>query len=289
MAFLRPWILFDTNICVEAAKSNGMIQPEEWKKVLRYCYSRYRYCVSWVTWKELLVKLSRGDDACWEQNRVPLKILSWNAKATYLEKPPLFALKGLLGIDASPRTTEDGAPVVPLPKQMRDVVAWVSVAANKDDLRQGIEVNGRNGRRLIGTFDLDHLDACENETQHEQANLLGELRAGRIVASDPTKLSAWLLVQCGLQAYTDHCHKLSSGLDAAYRYTFWLYGQAKNNNYAFGHKRHLGDWDDVQQLYYLSHKQVHLLTLDRDFVERTKGTSQAAQILLYNDFVRQLP
>ncbi|MBI3665489.1 MAG: hypothetical protein HY236_04565 [Acidobacteria bacterium] len=278
-------LFFDTSICLEVVKKKGNINRDDWRRLTKYIRHTYRCCVSWVTWKELLVRLSRGEDQYWEQNREPLRVLRWKRDAVLLEKPPIFTIKHVLGVDAAPKAELDGRPAIPLSEQISAVLDAILVARNKIELKEGVKLPRKN---QIIVFDLDHFDLFESSTRLEYANLLQGLRDGIIIRSDSTGLSAWILHQCGLTPYTEHCEKLSSRLDAAYRYHFWLSDQAKNPNYDFHDKRHLGDWDDAQQLFYFCDRRIHMLTLDRNFVDRTEGSPQAPQVLLYSEFVNSL-
>jgi hypothetical protein len=136
------------------------------------------------------------------------------------------------------------------------------------------------------TFDLDHFDIHENRPQIEHAELLQGIRDGRIEMPRPNSWAAWILHQFSLKPYKDDCKLLASSLDAAFRFGLALSEMAKNKSYDF--TAHASDWGDVLQLYYLCDEAMHMLTLDADFRNRTKGSVQRSRILLYSDFVKKM-
>src|SRR5208337_3521001 len=56
----RQKLFLDTNICIGVA--NGIIDPEEWRRVKKQIGSTFRYYISFITRKELLSKMARGSD-----------------------------------------------------------------------------------------------------------------------------------------------------------------------------------------------------------------------------------
>jgi len=155
---------------------------------------------------------------------------------------------------------------------------------SKAALKSGIAV--RHRKRRMQFFDLDHFDTHEDKPQKEYSDLLDGIRDGRINRPEPIAWATWLLEPHGLPAYDADCEKLVKGLDAAYRYGFFLTTLADNKSYQF--KDHASDWGDTLQLFYLCDESMHLLTLDADFHNRTKGSYQRDRILLYTEFVRSL-
>jgi predicted nucleic acid-binding protein len=79
---LRPRLFLDTNICINAA--TGKIAPEEWRRVRSYILQNYRYCISFITMKELFVKLARGGDEFFEKNKKPLNVMIGTGRKCFL-------------------------------------------------------------------------------------------------------------------------------------------------------------------------------------------------------------
>jgi hypothetical protein len=151
MPLLRPWLILDTNICIEVTKRNGAIPRSEWIGVGRFIRRHYRYCISWVTWKELLVRLARGAPEFFGQNKEPLRVLRGQGAARLLEKPPIFAIRRVLGIDVSDTTDVDGLPVPEYQEYASDVLKAVTVAPSKAALKHGVKLPGT--RRTCLSFD----------------------------------------------------------------------------------------------------------------------------------------
>jgi predicted nucleic acid-binding protein len=279
LPIVRPRIFLDTNICINVA--NGSIDPDEWRRVQRRLVTNYRYCISVITLKELFSKLARGDEAHFDQNKGPLKVLDTPAKKTFLPYPHVFALRTVLRIMSAARSDCSGLAEE---EWARAVLRAVLDAPSKRNLKHGIPV--RNRRDQIQTFDLDHFDAHENRPQHEHAQLLQGIREGRVEKPEPKKTAAWILQDLGFTPYTKHCEKLASSLDAAFRFSSALSKLSRDKGYDYG--AHASDWGDSLQLFYLCDPSMHLLTSDGDFRTRTKGSLQSSRILLYSEFVGSL-
>jgi hypothetical protein len=281
---IRPILFLDTNICLEASKRRGGISEEDWSRVQRTIQSTYRYAISYATLKEILVRLARGQDDFFEQNKCALRRLVGGRRLdniTYFDKPPLFAIERVLGMNVRPRIEIDGGPPILLKEWAIRVIKSILKAPTKAALKTGVKV--REFRKTHFTFDLDHFDSAENGPQGEHADLLQGIRTGTIDTGNRMIMSAWLLEQAGITPISAHCQLLSTRLDAAWRYALWLCGQAKNQNYDF--HRHRSDWDDANQLFYLCDPSVYILTLDGDFRARAAGSTQSNQILAYRDFL----
>ena len=279
MSIVRPKIFLDTGICINVA--NGIIDPAEWRRVQKWIASRYRYVISFITLKELLIKLARGSDAYFEQNKRPLRVLWSPANRSFLPYPAVLALRTALGMRSVARSDDSGM----IEEQWaKTVLGNVLKAPNKAALKRGIKV--RNQRGSMWTFDLDHFDTHENSPQMEHAQLLEGIRDGNIEMPKPNSWAAWILHQFGITPLTEDCEKLGLSLDAAFRFSVALSEMAKNRSYDF--TAHASDWGDALQLYYLCDARMHLLTLDADFRNRTKGSVQGSRILLYSEFVRSI-
>jgi predicted nucleic acid-binding protein len=272
----RPKLFLDTDVCINAA--NGKIHPAEWRRVQKHIGTHYRYCISFITLKELLGKLARGSDAYFERNKEPLRVLYQPARRQFLPYPSVFALRTVLGIKSAARIHDSGlTEEVWAEKVLRAVLD----APSKARLKHGIEVP--NQKRMV-PFDIDHFDRHENAPQNEHAKLLQGIREGNTDPPVARKLAAWILKQHGLTPYTEDCEKLAVALDAACCFTVSLSKMAKDKGYDF--KTHASDWGDTLQLFYLCDESMHFLTMDGDFRNRTKNSLQSSRILTYRGFVK---
>jgi hypothetical protein len=273
---VRPKLFLDTGVCINAA--NGQIDPAEWRRLQKYIGTHYRYCISFITLKELFSKLARGSDAYFERNKEPLRVLYQPARRRFLPYPSVFALRTVLGIESAARIHDSG-----LREEVwaETVLRAVLDGPSKTRLKDGIKVPNQ---KLMQTFDLDHFDTHENAPQNEHAELLQGMREGKTDLPVPKKWAAWILHQHGLTPYTEACEKLAVALDAAYWFTLSMSKMAKDKGYDF--KTHASDWGDSLQLFYLCDESMHFLTMDGDFCNRTKNSLQSSRILTYREFIR---
>src|SRR5437879_7503050 len=143
---LRPKIYFDTNICIDLA--NGSIDTNEWNSVHRYIRENFRYCISFITVKELFAPMARGSEEFFSKNKRALKILYDCGKREFLPYPFAFALQTILKVrhkDLHPEP-KDGS-------WLKNIVETVLLTTSKDALKAGIP-SPRRGGKLV-TFDLD--------------------------------------------------------------------------------------------------------------------------------------
>jgi len=274
LRMIRPKLFLDTNICIDVA--SGKICLAEWRLVRKYINAHYRYYVSWVTLKELLTKLGRGSDDCFQRNKEPLRVLYGPAKRRFLPYPSVFAIRSVLGVSIARNYKSNLAEENVLEAVLRAAI----VAPNKAALRSGIRARGQ---RRFTRIDLDDFDAHENAPQNEHAELLQGIREGTIDKPERRKWSAWILHQCGLTPYFDDCEQLGGALDAAYCFSLSLSKFANDRGYDF--KKRASDWGDTFQLFYLCDDSMHFLTKDADFRNRTRDSPQSCRILTYKEFV----
>jgi|SRR5580693_5189036 hypothetical protein len=278
---VRPKLFFDTNICIYAA--NGTIPADEWARVSKYVGRHYRYCISFITLKELFGKVTRGQDTFFEKNKKPLQVLYGTVKRSFLPFPTVFAIRTVLGLPVARKSKTSELSEEVLSENMLKAVLRVS---SKAELEAGIPV--RNSHRWKHRFDLDHFDEHENQPQHEHAGLLQGMRQGLIERPDAMKWAAWILHQHEVTPYDEDCQKLVATLDAAYLYGVSLSRFTDNPNYNFHKPEHLTSWGDTLQMLYLCDNHMHFLTTDKDFLDYTKGSFQADRIHLYRNFVRSV-
>lgn len=275
---VRPKLFLDTNVCIDVA--SGKICPAEWRRVQKHISTHYRYYISFITWKELLTKLSRGSDDYFERNKEPLRVLCGPAKRCFLPYPSVFAIRTALGIKNVARIYD---PTLTEEEVVEKVTRAVIDAPNKTQLKYGIR--DRTRKKGVLSFDLDHFDTHENGPQKEYAEILQGIREGTTDDKpERKKWAAWILRPHGLTPYTDACEKLAVALDAAYCFTASLSKFAKDKGYDF--KTHASNWDDTHQLLYLCDESMHFLTQDADFRNRTTNSPQSCRILTYREFAR---
>jgi hypothetical protein len=274
----RPKLFLDTNVCIDVA--SGRICSAEWRRVHKYIDTHYRYYISFITWKELLIKLNRGSDEYFQQNKEPLQVLFRPTKRRVLPYPFVFAVRTILGINVARTYNSNLTEEEVVEATFRAVIG----APNKTGLRDGIRVP--HSKKLT-RFDLVDFDTQENTPQNEFAEILQGIREGATDdEAERKKWAAWILRPWGLTPYTDDCEKLAVGLDAAYCYTVSLSELAKDKAYDFN--THASNWGDASQLLYLCDEWMHFLTQDADFRNRTKNSPQSSQILTYGELVRSM-
>jgi|GEM_PF-5089160 len=275
---VRPKLFLDTNICNYAA--DGSIPAAEWSRIRKHIGVRYRYCISFVTMKELFGRLARCSEEFFEDNKRSLHVLYGSGNRYFLPYPSSFAIQTVLGYPASRKSDTHNLSDEEFGET---VTRAVLQARSKAQLRDGIPVP--NQKRRMRTFDLDHFDKHEDEAQKEHASLLEGMRDGTIDRPDPMKWAGWILHQHRFKPYDDDCQKLVASLDAAYRYSLALSKFTNNKNYNFQKPGNITAWGDTFQLFYLCDEQMHFLTADKDFRDYVKGSPQANRVLLYKDFV----
>lgn len=273
----RRKLILDTSVCIDLANPEK-VSPRDRQAITRHIRRRYRYCVSWVTWKELLVKLKRGDPQYWKKNLEPLRVLRLRGNVEYLDKPPCYAAQKLLGVGRDPCTDRWGRQIPRQPQVMSDVLDAIVRGADREALLRG------DGWRY--RFDLDDLDSFEDGTRTELASQLQGVRDGTFDPANSRIMAELLLRDLDIVPTQDSVDKFVSGLDASHRYDICLCSLAKNPNYDFFKKRNLSNWDDSQQLMYLCDPSMNLLVLDRDFLMRTKGSPQASRIITLEEVLR---
>src|ERR1022692_2385856 len=138
---VRPKLFLDTNICINVA--NRTIDPDEWSRVHKQIGSKFRYCISFITRKELLSKLARGADKYFQQNKEPLRVLFRPSKRRFLPYPSVFAIRTILGKNDVARESDSG-----LTEEEEAEASFKAVldAPSKATLKSGIKVRHRKRR-----------------------------------------------------------------------------------------------------------------------------------------------
>lgn len=264
---MKKRIFLDTDICIKAA--NGGIARAAWQRAQSIIRAHYRYCVSWITVKELFAKVSRGSPDYYDQNKEPLRFLAtgWGSAPHYLADPPLFAISaagGQLPADAKKGNTGP---------DMRSSVEWVLRSQSKKQLK-------------ADGFDLEHFDDVENEPQRRCVGLNLDLQNGSAIFPDsPLVYARSILEYFGIEGNEALVGELAIRLNAAYSYSNWMEKLAKNGNYDFAN--HESDYSDTLQLFYLADENTYFLTDDGDFETRTGESRQHSRILVFGDFLSE--
>lgn len=199
--YVRPKLFLDTNVCINVA--SGVVPHDEWQKVRSQIEAHYSYQISYVTVKELFARITRGEDAYFEENKKPLHVLCEVSRQEFLPYPPVFALRTVLGLELVPRR-----------EQWSDFACKAILQGfDKAQLKAGVRCLDRPGQFF--KFDLDHFDKHENGAQMEHLDLLRRMQAGRVEMSDWMEMAAFLLRDCRQTPDTESCRKLANALNAA--------------------------------------------------------------------------
>lgn len=282
----HPKVFFDTCVYLEVEKTRGLIPPPDWRFLQHYVKRNYRTCVSWPTLKELLVRIAKGDDAHFTSNQRALRELLKHGtkRGRFLDKPNFFAIERVLGIGARPPQNREGDVNPPHQNWVENVLRAVFQAQSKTELTLGVQ-SGLS-RKQRAAFDLDDFAAYEEQPRLEHVAICEGLRTGHTETGSRMAICGALLKDTGRTPYTEHCVRLSEALDAWLAATEWLWNASKNSTYNFDKKKN--DWDDLQQLFYLCDPSLCFVTLNtKDFVTRTRGSTQHARIISWADFLAQ--
>jgi hypothetical protein len=270
---MRQKIYFDTDIVNNIADEHGEFR-NKWPKVRALVEKAYSYRISFVTWKELVCRLARGDESYFKSHQAALRILHEPKPRIFMEYPPLFALRQVLGI-VVPRDNRPRGGCLQWYKQCTTAILKAPSRMQADSALRKLE------------FDLAKFDEEESQPAHEQARLLIGRRAGQIDDIHPERWSANIL-KCFEQApITANCQRLSHSLDTAFRYSESLCGLVKNPNYVPSSKKNVTAYWDMCQLFYLSDPEVKFVVRDRGYKTRVNGSHQAAQIVSWEDLVTE--
>jgi len=279
-------VFFDTCVYLDAAKQSGGISGGDWDSVQRYVGEHYQTYVSWTTLKELLCRLANCRDEYFVHNQNALKCASKHGylPGMFLEKPHVFAIRQVLGIDVYPGLDREGRANVPHQVWAESVLDMVFKATNKLELLNGVRLGSNT--TMHGTFDLRDFADHEEQARLEFVRLSEGWRAGTVDTPNPIKIAANLLNDSGITPYTESSKKLSDALDAVNSTIDWLWKTSKTSSYSF--EKHKNDWDDIQQLYYLCDPARTFVTLNTcDFMKWAKNSPQSTQIISWADFLGQ--
>jgi hypothetical protein len=274
MARRRQKIFFDTSICIAAGK--GDIPAAEWQSTWRFVTRNFDYAVSPMTLSEILVGIGQGAEKHFEANRAPLRVLCPPYKTDFLRMPLHFALENVLrdhrGVDGLE------------PKDFRLQARVTLQARTKSLLMSGGVVLPEVTTHSHG-MNLDLIVSFMQAGRRDGVDSLTKLRAGQLQRSDPVAWAQNLVGKLGKTITPEEGARLSSRLDAAYRFEDALMDFAEQGSYNFS--KHGSDWIDAQQLFYLCDPVVHFLTLDGGLKRRVSDSPQRDRIIEYEDLSRR--
>ena len=273
---IRPQtICFDSSVCIR--RSRGKYPDADWREMWKFVVKKCDYAIIPLVFTELVLGVASGDEAHFGENRKAVKILYPTQRKQFLAPPGSFVAEKVLGR----RPTGDF-----LNEQSCVEEARILMAANsKAELSSGRVQMPRNRKYLRG-MDFGVLKSQMEHGQNDHIRTLEQLRAGSLaIPSAPEWVTLWM-ASLGVKLTPDEASRVTCALDAAYRYEWFLWNEAKLGRYDFS--KHKSDWIDSQLLYYLADPNVHLVIDDSKFEHRISGSSQANRVHSYSDFVAQV-
>jgi hypothetical protein len=265
----KPRIFFDTPVPIERAKEH--IGGSGWTSAREFIAENFRYVVSPATFLELLNGIVNGSETRFQNFRGELNaLIPSHGRMNFLKSPGSFVRETLLGISHPHPNFE--------PSDLEQWVKAVFYAKSYQEMLEGNVVFPNVTRKTFGLHPTVVLEQTLTGKQ-VHADQLEKVRAGELQLPNKPTWARGILVSLGQKPTHEECLKLAEGLDAAYQLFQWFGQQAKTSNYNFA--KHDSDWIDEQQLYYLADPQTYFLTSDTHFVERVRGSGQAARIITY--------
>jgi hypothetical protein len=170
----------------------------------------------------------------------------------------------------------------------KDYDLWIRAVLRAPDKQSLVNGEIEVPPRKLKTFGLN-LRLIGNQVQEGKDAHVGELeelRRGELRVPSPPVWAAGIMRRMQVQPTTQRCEAIAAALDAAYRFDYSLYKLAFESNYDFA--KHASDWIDVQQLYYLSDRDMIIITEDTNQIRRTAGSTQSARVLAYTDLLQAL-
>jgi hypothetical protein len=270
----KPILFLDTNVCIDVA--NGNISPEDWNRGQRFISANWRYRVSPHTLIELLIKVARGDDACFTKNQSSIRVLaSLGGKPTFLPFPGAFAARVLFQKRIHNPDFE--------PEQLAKWLLVVLRARKKTDLLEGVKLPGR-----VATFNGLDLARVEGDLQRGKDHHIVRLKRARAAKRPPPSREEWgyLLNSIGgVEAHNDaESVRITDAFDAAYALDRALFEQIRNDSYDLA--KHDSDFLDMNQLFYLCDPRVRMVTMEQKLPGRIASSIQRDRVLHFNDLLK---
>lgn len=270
MPNIKPRIFFDTQLVIERAKSR--ICDEEWTHARNIILENFQYCVSPLTFLELLNGIATGSETRFQKFRSELNaLIPKHKQMNFLISPGGFVLETLFDIN---RPHDNYEP--------RDLQKWVKVIFRAKSYQEMIdgEVSVANVTRKTMGLNLTVVLEQTRAGKRILAEQLTKVRAGELKVPNKPTWARSMLIRLGHQPSQEQCMNVGEALDAAYQFFLWVCQQAKTSNYNF--EKHGSDWFDSEQLYYLADQHMYFLTSDGDFSQRVGKSRQAGRIITHN-------
>ncbi len=269
-----PKLILDTNVC-------GKLLTPAYRDDLvgiKRCLSRkFRVVVSFETLIELLDAIKGGDGTHFESDQERLRLMAGTGSPTFLGLPGAFALSKVLGI--RPANTPSVSKLGHV-----DFQNWFRLALrakSRDEmLRSGVH-RPLEARRFVWVFDPAIITRQQQAAKAFHQKLLED--ASKRQTPPPDIWAAGIALALGRKIQQSQAALLANRLDAAYQYRKALCAVVAQGSYNF--QRHEGDWNDYQQLFYLSDPTILLLTDDAGLRKRVGKSSQKDRILDLRDFL----
>jgi hypothetical protein len=271
----KPTIAFGSEVCINAAKEN--YPAAEWKAVWKYVANNFRYAMIPLVLTEILLGIAHGDDAHFEENRKPLKILYPTHEKRFLDMPGSFAAQTVLRRQPKPNLTS--------PEVFTDQARVVIQAESKADLLSG-RVHTRWNPKYSRGMDFSILSRQMVEGKKDHVESLEQLRTGALAVPPAEEWARLWMLSLGIAASPEECALVAAALDAGYLYECFLWNEAAVGQYKFA--KHTSDWIDSQLLYYLCDPQIHLLVDDVQLIKRIAGSPQSSRVFPYTEFVSRV-
>lgn len=273
-------VFFDSQIIMNV--SDGVIPWTIWQRVLKGIPGRYKYCVSFMTFLEIMNALACGDENHFKNNRKRLLVLTDVAECRFLAMPGQFIRTKLLGLpDERPEFS---------PEQLQRV--WMPVikrAGSKQELSSGNVVMASLPNEVNLTYGID-LRMVSEQMKYGKNLWGGELG----LAKDGDKqmpsaeLHAAFILHFDVHASQneENIALVSRGLDAAYCHLSQIHHESTKGGYKVGNK--LQDWIDNQQLMYLADPELTFVTADRPLIAKVRKSVDQCRVKGFTEFVEAI-
>jgi len=273
-------VFFDSQIIINV--SDGVIPAEVWEKVLERLGGKYKYCVSFTTFMEIVNALAGGDEHHFEQNRKRLLVLTNVAECKFLPMPGQFIRTAVLGL---PLERPDFSP-----EQLQRV--WMPVirqAHDKHDLSSGnvVMMSLPGGIDLTVGLDLTMLRKQMKDGKELWAEELRLAKNGE-KEMPPAELHATFILRFDVHApqTQENIQRVSRALDAAHCHLAQIHHESTKSVYKFDSK--LQDWIDNQQLMYLADPDLTFVTADRRLIAKLSKSLDRHRVREFTEFAKAI-
>lgn len=263
---MKPKIFVETSVATKVGTRS--LPGAEWDSVVQYLASTFDFVVSPLSFVEVLNSLARGSVQSILPNRKRLEALSPldPLNPTFLDMPGQFVLREVLGLRLPPVLVETYQPWQ-MAEAMVAVLQHNSVTPELRAWLAEIKSNHQSG-------------TADYAAKHDEMRRVGQTKPDR---------GLWLKANLNhlgiIHPTDDELRRLGIALDAAYEYAACIRVQLENQSYS--PSRETSAWVDCQQLFYLCDPTIHILYADRDFTQRTNGSSQQSRLLRLSDVAAQ--